>query len=94
MCFVVGLLKIGGVRDVWRTFFEMCDKVWQGGGGSKLAKNSVTYFMDDPLVDLWLDYQPVGRPFKSPSGQIFLRDFRQIGYEYTDRSEEQLASLG
>jgi len=28
----------------------MCDKVWQGGGrGSKLAKNSVTYFMDGPI---------------------------------------------
>ena len=26
----------------------MCDKVWQGAGGSKLAKNSVTYFMDGP----------------------------------------------
>src|SRR6218665_2259909 len=28
----------------------MCDKVRQGEGGSKLAKNSVTYFMDGPLV--------------------------------------------
>ena len=27
----------------------MCDKVWQGEGWSKLAKNSVTYFMDGPL---------------------------------------------
>ena len=27
----------------------MCDKVRQGEGGSKLAKNSVTYFMDGPL---------------------------------------------
>ena len=26
----------------------MCDKVWQVDGGSKLAKNSVTYFMDGP----------------------------------------------
>src|SRR6218665_17736 len=28
---------------------RMCDKVCQGGG-SKLAKNSVTYFMDGPLT--------------------------------------------
>jgi len=28
----------------------MCDKVWQGEGESKLAKNSVTYFMDGPFV--------------------------------------------
>jgi len=28
----------------------MCDKVVQGEGGSKLAKNSVIYFMDGPLV--------------------------------------------
>jgi len=37
-----------GVRDVWRTFGGSRD-VWQsvtGGGESKLAKNSVTYFMD------------------------------------------------
>ena len=26
----------------------MCDNVRQGGVGSKLAKNSVTYFMDGP----------------------------------------------
>ena len=42
----------GGFRDV--TYFmggsAMCDKVWQGGGGSKLVKNSVTYFMDGPLI--------------------------------------------
>ena len=30
----------------------MCDKVWQSGGGSKLAKNSVTYFMDGPNSDI------------------------------------------
>ena len=42
--------KNRGVRDVWRTFRggpRMCDKVWRGG--SKLAKNSMTYFMDGPL---------------------------------------------
>ena len=49
--FVLGLLKMGGgprcvtyfwgSRDVWRSV------TW--GGGSKLAKNSVTYFMDGPL---------------------------------------------
>jgi len=44
--FVLGLLKIGGFRDVWRTFGGPRD-VWQSvTGGSKLAKNSVTYFMD------------------------------------------------
>jgi len=35
--FVLGLLKMGGPRCV------------TGGGESKLAKNSVTYFMDGPL---------------------------------------------
>ena len=48
--FVLGLLKIGGS--------EMCDVLWgvpgcvtkcDRGRGSKLAKNSVTYFMDGPL---------------------------------------------
>src|SRR6218665_2155735 len=47
--FVLGLLKIGG--------FEMCEVLLgvpgcvtkcDRGGGSKLAKNSVTYFMDGP----------------------------------------------
>src|SRR6218665_3620444 len=43
----------GGQRCV--TYFrggpEMCDKVCQRGGrGSKLAKNSVTYFMDSPIA--------------------------------------------
>src|SRR6218665_2595822 len=49
--FVLGLLKIGGgPRCV--TYFRgvpgcvtKCDR----GGGSKLAKNSVTYFMDGPI---------------------------------------------
>jgi len=44
--------KNKGVRDVWRTFGGgpgLCDKVWQGRG-SKLAKNSVTYFMDGPYM--------------------------------------------
>jgi len=27
---------------------RMCDEVGQGEGGEKLAKNSVTYFMDGP----------------------------------------------
>jgi len=31
-----------------RVGFEMCDKGWQREGVSKLAKNSVTYFMDGP----------------------------------------------
>ena len=56
--FVLGLLKIGeGVRDVWRTFEGpgMCDKVWQREGESKLAKNSVTYFMDGPICEVLLD---------------------------------------
>ena len=52
--FVVGLIKIGRrVRDV--TYFRgvpgcvtKCDN---GGGGSKLAKNSVTYFMDGPKCE-------------------------------------------
>ena len=33
----------------------MCDKVWQGAGGSKLAKNSMTYFMDGPLFKVILN---------------------------------------
>ena len=50
--FVLGLLKIGG--------FEMCDVLSERvpgcvtkcdrGRGSKLAKNSVTYFMDGPFM--------------------------------------------
>ena len=28
----------------------MCGKVWQGVEGRKLAKNSMTYFMDGPLL--------------------------------------------
>ena len=53
--FLLGLLKMGGPRCV--TYFwgpGMCDKVWQRGGGSKLAKNSVTYFMDGPSYKLKL----------------------------------------
>ena len=51
--FVLGLLKIGGS--------EMCDVLLgvpgcvtkcDRGRGSKLAKYSVTYFMDGPKVDL------------------------------------------
>src|SRR6218665_3006931 len=49
--FVLGLLKSGGPRCV--TYFRggvpgcvtKCDR----GGGEKLAKNSVTYFMDGPI---------------------------------------------
>ena|SRR6218665_2532645 len=49
--FVIGQLKIGGS--------EMCDVLFLGGvpgcvtkcdRGSKLAKNSVTYFMDSPFM--------------------------------------------
>jgi len=48
--FVLGLLKIGGSEmcDVLLGGPGMCDKVRQGRG-SKVAKNSVTYFMDGPL---------------------------------------------
>jgi len=50
--FVLGLLKIGGIRDVWRTFGGSRD-VWQSvTGGSKMAKNSVMYFMDGPIIAL------------------------------------------
>src|SRR6218665_182690 len=47
--FVLGLLKFGGseVCDVLLGGHGMCDKV--GQGVSKLAKNSVTSFMDGPL---------------------------------------------
>ena len=48
--------KNRGVRDVWRTFGGSRD-VWQsvtGGRGSKLAKNSVTYFMDGPQTKMAL----------------------------------------
>ena len=34
---------LGGFRDVWQS-------VTEGRGGSKLAKNSVTYFMDGPFA--------------------------------------------
>ena len=47
--FVLGLLEMW-VRDVQRTFWGSRN-VWQSvtvGGGSKLAKNSVTYFMAGP----------------------------------------------
>ena len=46
--FVLGLLKIGGSEmcDVLFGSPGMCDK---GGRGSKLAKNSMMYFMDSPL---------------------------------------------
>ena len=45
--FVLGLLKIGGGPRFVTYFWGgpgMCDR----GRGSKLAKNSVTYFMDGP----------------------------------------------
>ena len=54
--FVLGLLKI------WRGS-KMCDVLWgsrdvwqsvTGGGRLKLAKNSVTYFMDGPYVCMYV----------------------------------------
>ena len=48
--------KNRGVRDMWRTFggvsgcVTKCDS---GEGGSKLAKNSMTYFMDGPIFTDW-----------------------------------------
>ncbi len=45
--FVLELLNLGGTEmcDVLSGGPGMCDKC-DRGGGSKLAKNSVTYFMD------------------------------------------------
>ena len=41
---------MGGVQEVWHTFGGVQD-LWQfvTGGGSKIIKKSVTYFMDGPL---------------------------------------------
>src|SRR6218665_2593408 len=49
--FVLGQLKIGRSEmcDVLLGGPGRCEKVGQGGGGSKLANDSVTYFMDSPL---------------------------------------------
>ena len=51
----------------------MCDKVWQREGWSKLAKNSVTYFMDGPnnqdrSINFWNDEQDI------LEAEIFLRE--------------------
>jgi len=51
--------SLGGVfRDVtyFMGCFEMCDKVTEGRGVSKLAKNSMTYFMDGPLIKIFINY--------------------------------------
>jgi len=87
------LLKIGGPRCV--TYFrwgpEMCDKVWQGGGASKLVRNSVTYFMDGPEEVTWQCSHAPGsfhRTEPNLSGSLKLlscvrfndlRDFRMMG---------------
>ena len=41
----------GGVQEVWHTFGGGVQDLWQfvTGGGSKIIKKSVTYFMDGPL---------------------------------------------
>src|SRR6218665_2497435 len=64
--FVLGLLKIGGV--------EMCDILLGVPGcvtkcdrGSKLAKNSVTYFMDGPLGVIHKGRPQTMSPFHTPS---------------------------
>src|SRR6218665_1392188 len=48
--FVLGLLKIGGSEMCDVLFWEVpgCVTKCDRGRGSKLAKNSVTYFMDGP----------------------------------------------
>src|SRR6218665_3538037 len=50
--FVLGLLKIGGFPRCVTYFRGVpgCVTKCDGGGGSKLAKNSVTYFMDGPIA--------------------------------------------
>ena len=75
--------KNGGVRDVWRTFGGVRD-MWQsvtGRRGSKLAKNSVTYFMDaHPYVSRTKSYRQFCDIYKkkyqsgatSKAAQIFL----------------------
>ena len=48
-------LKLGEVREVWRTL-EGSRDVWQsvtGEGRSKLVQISVTYFMDGPSSDIY-----------------------------------------
>ena len=51
----------GGQRNVWRhlgggqRFVTLCDR----GGGSKIAKNSVTSFMDGPICWLRLSFLAV-----------------------------------
>jgi len=48
----------------------MCDKVWQGGWGSKLAKNSVTHFMDGPIECLFVCL--FVHPHENRSGSILV----------------------
>ena len=62
--FVLGLPKMGGA-DMCYVLLGcpgMCDKLWQGEGGSKWAKNSVTYFMDGPenAEEGWIKLHPTG----------------------------------
>src|SRR6218665_3680360 len=49
--FVLGVLKVGGseICDVLFWGVPACVTKCDRGGRSKLAKNSVTYFMDGPL---------------------------------------------
>jgi len=63
--FVLGILTIGGIRDPPIVRIRDSDvllgsrDVWQsvtGGGWSKLAKNSVMYFMDGPFVQIQQSY--------------------------------------
>src|SRR6218665_1361003 len=60
--FVLSLVKIRGAGQGCVTYFlggpGMCDKVSHIPGPPKLAKSSVTYFMDSPYPDerLWKGY--------------------------------------
>src|SRR6218665_24013 len=58
--FVLGLLKIGGQGPRCVTYFlgvpgcvTKCDR---GEGGSKLAKNNMTYFMDGPIFKVMFNF--------------------------------------
>src|SRR6218665_2398040 len=70
--FVLGLIKMGSPRCVtyfWgsRGCVTKCDK---GGGGSKLAKNSVTHFMDGPIECLFVCL--FVHPHENRSGSILV----------------------
>ena len=45
----------------WHTFrgSKICDSLWQGEGGSKIIKNSVTYFMDGPIAHITITSWPI-----------------------------------